>query len=266
MVPEKKEVADTDTKNAVLRRLILDKLSNINRQKFCPESIDHLSLAFRVFLLRYCNLNYEFTEDELAKELDRLKIPAKLKRSIIAVINSLTEIKYEGKSASSEDFKAMIREAEEIVKTATGEKEKKESPVKKEAKEKKENALYGFLHKIGFAHTEEEKGKLEAKRKAEAIESGRNAAEREKKQQLPKKEEKKESRKESPENQKAEEAQRKAEEERTRQEQEKIRLELERKKREVEKRNKGLEKQRRLERLNREKEKRTIRKAIRKRR
>jgi len=167
MNPEKKE--EVDRKNELLSKLILTKLRTIKKEKFDPKTIDKLSLVFRVFLLRYLNLNYEFTLEELINELNKIKIQSKLKDGIISTSNLLTEIKYEGRHISVEEFKALLKEAEKIVNLATRKVEKNpEEYEKNEELHIKKRQLSSFLHKIGLVKTEaEKKGKGLEKKKDE---------------------------------------------------------------------------------------------------
>ena len=71
MKKRKKEVVHR--KDELLKGLILAKLKAIEKRKFGKNSIGDLSLVFRVFLLRYLNLNYEFTLEELVGELNKVK-------------------------------------------------------------------------------------------------------------------------------------------------------------------------------------------------
>src|SRR3989338_1064756 len=162
MSPEKKEVVDR--KNDLLRGLILAKLKTIQKEEFEPKSIDKLSLVFRVFLLRHLNLNYEFTSEELVNELGKAKISTKLKDRIISLLDLLTEIEYEDKQTSIQEFKLLLREAENIVNLATGEVEKKEKTEKKEEAKAKKGLLFNFLHKIGLVKAEEEKKAVKKKK------------------------------------------------------------------------------------------------------
>ncbi len=170
MNPEKKEVIDK--RNILLRKLILAKLSSIRKEKFEPKTIDKLSLTFRVFLLRYLNLNYEFTLEELINELNKTKISSKLRDEIIEIMSLLTEIEYEDRKISREEFKSVLSGAENVVNIATGIIEKKEKIVEK-GKEKvpvKKRVLFNFLHKISLAKTEKEREaikKIRLKKKKE---------------------------------------------------------------------------------------------------
>ena len=161
MAQEKKEAVD---RNELLRRLILTKLNTIKKEKFEPKTIDKFSLTFRVFLLRYLNLNYEFTLEELIDELDKSKIHRKLKDKLISIMTLLTEAEYENRAISREHFKSLLNEAVSIVNLATGKVERKvEKEEKIEEVQVKKKVLFNFLHKIGLVKTGEEKKAIKKK-------------------------------------------------------------------------------------------------------
>lgn len=190
MKPKKKEVVDG--RKALLRKLIFTKLMGIRREKFEPKTIDKFSLVFRVFLLRYLNLNYEFTLDELVKELNKIKISTELKDRITALSTLLVEIEYEDKKISKEEFKSLLSEAERIVNLATGQVEKEKKIEKKEEKAHiKKNLLFNFLRKIKLIKTEEEKKAIKKEKEEREEERQRLKAAREQEMLRAKEEEKK---------------------------------------------------------------------------
>jgi hypothetical protein len=153
MAKVKKEVKGG---NEVLRKLILTRIKKIRKQKFNEKTIDKFGVTFRVFLLRYLNLNYEFTVDELIIELNKTKIPQNLKKKVVSVLKLISEVKYENKEISKDEFKLLLNETNTIVNIATGmAMQEKKSELKKEAVHKK-IPLFDFLHKIGLVHTEKE--------------------------------------------------------------------------------------------------------------
>ena len=160
----KKEVARD---NNVLRRLILDRIKSIRKQKFDNKAIDDFSVTFRVFLLRYMNLNYEFTLEELIRELKKIKIPGDQEEKIVSILTLLTEAKYEGKTISNEQFKSLLDEVESVVMSLTAEPKKQEKTAEKENKK----PILNFFHRFSFAKKteaaiEEEKAKSEGKKPA----------------------------------------------------------------------------------------------------
>lgn len=178
MKPKKKEVMGE--RSVLLRKLVLTKLKTIRKEKFEPKTIDKFSLVFRVFLLRYLNLNYEFTLDELIKELNKAKIPNKLKDRITSLSTLLVEIEYEDKKISREEFKSLLSEAEGIINLATGQVEKEKKIGEKEENAPiKKNLLFNFLHKIGLVKTEEEKKTIKKRKERREKERQRLKASRE---------------------------------------------------------------------------------------
>ena len=142
MAKVKKEVKGG---NEVLRKLILTRIKKIRKQKFNEKTIDKFGVTFRVFLLRYLNLNYEFTVDELIIELNKTKIPQNLKKKVVSVLKLISEVKYENKEISKDEFKLLLNETNTIVNIATGmAMQEKKSELKKEAVHKK-IPLFDFL-------------------------------------------------------------------------------------------------------------------------
>ena len=117
MVIVKKEV---DSAQLVqLRSAILDKLESIRHQKFDDKKIDRFSLAFRIFLLKYLNLNYEFTEEELLNELSKRHLSNELKERIMEIVNMMAEVKYENKKIDEPEFSRIFEEGLDIIGVAT---------------------------------------------------------------------------------------------------------------------------------------------------
>lgn len=122
MAAEKKEV-DSDQLD-VLKDIITTKLNAIRHNKFEEKSIDGFSLAFRVFLLKFLKLNYEFTDEELFSELDKKGINNALRERIMSLVNLLAEVKYREKKISKSEFDASINEAMDIIRLAAHPKKK----------------------------------------------------------------------------------------------------------------------------------------------
>jgi len=151
MSPKKKEASGK--RSVLLRNIIFTKLKSIKKEKFGPKTIDKFSLTIRVFLLRYLNLNYEFTIDELINELNKRKVSKKLSKRIISILNLITEVKYENRNLSKEEFKSLLEETESIINVATGKTDKNAG---NEQENVKKGLLTNFLHKIGAVKIKEE--------------------------------------------------------------------------------------------------------------
>ena len=142
----------------LIRKIILTKLTSIKRKRFEEKSIDRFSLAFRVFLLKFLHLDYEFTEQELSKELEKRRVNNELKEGIMRIANLLAEIKYEGKKVTKIEFNAMLDEGIKIIMAAThkvDEKIEKEHEQKKErqrlieeSKKKLRDGLFKIVHSM----------------------------------------------------------------------------------------------------------------------
>ena len=148
---DKLKKEELDNQLEVLKRIILGKLDSIKNKKFEEKILDELSLAYRVFLLKYLKLSYEFTEEELAKELEHVKISKFLKERIINLSGSLTDAKYTGKGITQDEFKNIIEEAISIVKQALHFHEPKPKESQKEGK-----GIISSLKNFIFKHPEKE--------------------------------------------------------------------------------------------------------------
>ena len=124
MVTAKKEVDINQLE--VLKKVILAKLSSIQHKKFEEKSIDELSLAFRVFLLKFLKLNYEFTDEELLNELEKKHINKIISARIMQIISLLAEIKYNEKKITQSGFDNALKESIEIVMLASNMKKRSE--------------------------------------------------------------------------------------------------------------------------------------------
>jgi len=133
----------------ILRSSIVKRIRSIRKKKFTDKAIDNFSWSFRVFLIKFLSLGYEFTHEELLRETSKVNIKENLRNRILAISDSLEEIKYGSKIISKEDFLWMLDEAERIINFAIIGKEfteweleqqesaKKERIAKKELKERK---------------------------------------------------------------------------------------------------------------------------------
>lgn len=144
MVEEKKEADPNQLE--LLKKIILKKLNSIKHKKFEDGSLNEFSLALRVFLLKFLKLNYEFTDEELYNELNRMGINKTLKERIMNIADLLEEIKYKDKKITKKEFNNILNEGVEIIKLATHSREDKAEKI---AEEKPvEKPLFSILKKL----------------------------------------------------------------------------------------------------------------------
>ncbi len=144
MVNSKKE--EDPVQLETIRGVLIKKINSI-KKKFDDSTMDEFSLAFRVFILRYLKLDYEFTDKELLIELEKKHISAKLKDKIIPIFNTIDKIKYEGTQISQDEFKTLLKEAIEVIDMATQSKIKYEEK-NLEGVEKKPSSIQLLIQKI----------------------------------------------------------------------------------------------------------------------
>lgn len=113
---EKKGVIDV--RYEALRRLVLSKLKDIQKEKFDHVNIKRVTLLFKIFLLKYLNLNYKFTKAEFSNKLARANIPRKLKEKIIEILNWAIEVEYSNREISKDEFRKLISDLMQVVDSA----------------------------------------------------------------------------------------------------------------------------------------------------
>ncbi|MDP7322507.1 MAG: hypothetical protein QF729_01020, partial [Candidatus Woesearchaeota archaeon] len=78
MALPKERKADSE----ILRQTVIGKINSIKKKKFDESLVNDFSWAFKVFLKRYLSLNYEFTHEELLKEIGKAKLKEDVSKRI----------------------------------------------------------------------------------------------------------------------------------------------------------------------------------------
>jgi len=116
---------------------IYDSLLRLERVLH-TEDIQKLILMFSIIVRKYFkslfNLKYEFTYEELMKELEAKKVNPTFKEVLTKFFNRSIEIEFSGKSVSVQELEAMIAEFKQIL-SYTSATPLIEQEVKKERKE-----------------------------------------------------------------------------------------------------------------------------------
>jgi len=140
-------------RESILARL--DKLEkNIDKK-----SIEEISKEFvriiRDFLSGLLKIDYEFTYEELCKEIEKHKISMVLRIMLITFFKKISEISYRGYKMKKQELRELINEARIIIKLGSEEylegktekEEFKKKELKKEQKIKKESKLILEIYK-----------------------------------------------------------------------------------------------------------------------
>src|SRR3989338_7132047 len=151
----------------LIRKVILAKLNSLKSRQFEDKSLDEFSLAFRVFLLKYLKLNYEFTEEELSSELDKRGISKLLKERILKITSLVEEIKYKEKKLTKDEFQTILGEGIHIIQVAIPSEEKEAGEKPAESRSSVAKPSLGFFVKIKSAINEwkKERERREAEKK-----------------------------------------------------------------------------------------------------
>ena len=149
----------------ILRETIIKKFNSMKKDKITTSLVDDFGWTFKVFLKKHFNITYEFTHEELLKEISKTKIKEDLKKRIEALSSFLEEIKYGNLILSKEHFKWMVDEGKNIINLAIrgkefteeqkrgkmGDKtteEKKITKIKEEEKSEVSGIIKGFFGKL----------------------------------------------------------------------------------------------------------------------
>jgi hypothetical protein len=101
------------TRAQLLKEAALKELRSIGRKKFNHEIFDDFTWALKVFLSNYLGIGYEYTHQELVKELNAKNV--KNKEDIIRLSEEIVRINYEGDGITKEQFRKMLEEARKII-------------------------------------------------------------------------------------------------------------------------------------------------------
>ena len=115
LMPEDKGKKDD---KEILRYTIIEKLNSLKKKKFEVSLVDDFSWAFNVFLKKHLNLAYEFTPEELSKEIGKTKLKENLKGRILGLSNFMQEIKYGNVTLTKEHFEWMVDEGKRVINLA----------------------------------------------------------------------------------------------------------------------------------------------------
>ena len=155
LVKKKKKVIPEGSKVRESILLRLDNLENSINKKFIEELSRELIRIVRDFLSDLLKIDYEFTYEELCKEIEKHEISTPLRIIIITFFKKISEISYKGYKMKKPELKELISEARIIVKFGSeeyldGRTEKKgfkEKGLKEKRNIKKESKLMLDIYK-----------------------------------------------------------------------------------------------------------------------
>jgi len=110
--PEEKE-------KQVLKRITLEKIFSIKQRGFNKKGLNELSQVFKIFLMKHFDIGYEFTHNELRRELKKKEIANELRNKIIKVSDIITDINYKNKKLDKQLFYQLLKAIEEIIDLTT---------------------------------------------------------------------------------------------------------------------------------------------------
>tara|TARA_Y100000310_G_scaffold343207_1_gene449792 strand:- start:943 stop:1692 length:750 start_codon:yes stop_codon:yes gene_type:complete len=103
----------------VLKKITLEKIVSIKEKGFSKEGFDKASQVFKIFLMKYFEIGYEFTHSELKRELNKKKIADELKSKILKTSDLINEVNYKNKKLTKQLFNQLLKDTEETVDLTT---------------------------------------------------------------------------------------------------------------------------------------------------
>lgn len=101
------------TREQLLKEAALKEMNSLGRKEFNQEIFDDFTWALKVFLSHYLGIGYEYTHQELVKELNAKNV--KNKEDITRLSEDIVRINYEGDGIAKEQFRKMLEETRKII-------------------------------------------------------------------------------------------------------------------------------------------------------
>lgn len=109
---KEQEVSEKD----ILKEVFFKKLNYIKTKRYNDKVFEKLSWIFKVFIMNYFHIKYEYTNKELKTQLQRKRVKPDIKERIIALSDKITDIKYNKESSNKKEFLELVKEMKDIVK------------------------------------------------------------------------------------------------------------------------------------------------------
>lgn len=100
----------------ILKKVFLNKLNYLKRKRYNTKIFEKLSWIFKIFIMNYFHIRYEYTNEELRIELQRKRVKPDIKERIIALSDEIDDIKYNKERSNKRVFLKLIKEMVDVVK------------------------------------------------------------------------------------------------------------------------------------------------------
>ena len=144
---KKEVVVEEDTRGTMLNKLI--ELERTIPRKTKEELTRDVSTTFKELLKKALGIKYEFTHEELMKELKEAKIEPGLREIIKSFSEDMSKVKYSGYKLTKEESKSLLNEMKAITHLST--KKIGEIKIAKEVKPTPKNKVEEFSYNISEA-------------------------------------------------------------------------------------------------------------------
>ncbi|MFH0869852.1 MAG: hypothetical protein V1866_02240 [archaeon] len=113
MVEKRGEVESSIENKLVLKKAVDTKIKHVNAKAFISER--EVYDLVRGFFKRYLDIDYEFTCDELIKELRRVYLSADIQARVKILLDRISEIEHLSREFSKQELQQMLADFKELV-------------------------------------------------------------------------------------------------------------------------------------------------------
>jgi len=113
MVEKRGEPESSIENKLVLKKAVDTKIKQVNAKAFISEK--EVYDLVRSFFKRYLDIDYEFTCDELVKELRRVYLSPELQTKIKVLLDRVSEIEHLSREFSKQELQQMLSDFKELV-------------------------------------------------------------------------------------------------------------------------------------------------------
>jgi TRAP-type mannitol/chloroaromatic compound transport system substrate-binding protein len=99
----------------LLKKKIISRIKYFRKKRLTNHLILEFSQFFRTLIIKLFHLNYEFTHEELEKELLKLRVKKRLRENIIKISSVISDVLYKDRAIRKDDFKRIISDTEALI-------------------------------------------------------------------------------------------------------------------------------------------------------
>ena len=114
MAEKRGEETGSSTKNKlILKKAVTKKIKQINSKAFISDR--EVYELIRSFFKKHLDVDYEFTHQELMKELRRIYLTPELQQKVDALFKKISEVEHSDKTFTREELEQLLKEFNNVV-------------------------------------------------------------------------------------------------------------------------------------------------------